>query len=483
MKDYTVNKPKALVPINNKPIIFHLFSKFPDKKYIVIGDYKKDVLESYLHTFAGVKHIVVDTEEKKGTCSGIASALNYIPDGERFMLIWSDLILSDEFSLPEGKENYIGISKDFSCRWSFQNNEFIKESSAVQGVAGLFVFKDKEILKNVPKEGEFVAWLKEQDISFSELPLRKSKEYGLYELVEQPQGGRCRAFNSLRVEGDKIIKEGIDEQGKELAKKEIAWYVKALEYKIEHIPEIYQTEPLVMEKIKGKNVFQYDFTEDEKREVLRNIVQGLCEIHQKETVPTDYFSMRKAYFNKTMERINKVRDLIPFANEQFITVNGRKCRNVLFYQREFERKVEQLSCDEFCFIHGDCTFSNIVIDEKLQAYFIDPRGYFGDTKLYGDPLYDWAKLYYSVVGNYDRFNLKQFTLRIHEGNVELKIESNGWEHMEKFFMELIQEENRFEDIKLIHALIWLSLTTYAWEDYDSICAAFYNGLFYLEECL
>ena len=38
-------------------------------------------------------------------------------------------------------------------------------------------------------------------------------------------------------------------------------------------------------------------------------------------------------------------------------------------------------------------------------------------------------------------------------------------------------------IHLLHAIIWLSLTTYAWEDYDSICGAFYNGLYYLEEAL
>jgi hypothetical protein len=40
-----------------------------------------------------------------------------------------------------------------------------------------------------------------------------------------------------------------------------------------------------------------------------------------------------------------------------------------------------------------------------------------------------------------------------------------------------------DTIKLIHAVIWLSLTTYAWQDYDSICGAFYNGLYYLEEVL
>lgn len=38
-------------------------------------------------------------------------------------------------------------------------------------------------------------------------------------------------------------------------------------------------------------------------------------------------------------------------------------------------------------------------------------------------------------------------------------------------------------MKVLLAIIWFSLTTYAWEDYDSICGAFYNGLWYLEDAL
>ncbi|MBR0061491.1 MAG: NTP transferase domain-containing protein [Selenomonadaceae bacterium] len=52
MERLTRNKPKALVPVNNLPMIFHLFKKFSDKKFIVIGDYKFDVLKKYLYTFA-----------------------------------------------------------------------------------------------------------------------------------------------------------------------------------------------------------------------------------------------------------------------------------------------------------------------------------------------------------------------------------------------------------------------------------------------
>ena len=52
MERLTRNKPKALVPVNNLPMIFHMFKKFSDKKFIVIGDYKFDVLKKYLYIFA-----------------------------------------------------------------------------------------------------------------------------------------------------------------------------------------------------------------------------------------------------------------------------------------------------------------------------------------------------------------------------------------------------------------------------------------------
>ena len=140
-----------------------------------------------------------------------------------------------------------------------------------------------------------------------------------------------------------------------------------------------------------------------------------------------------------------------------------------------------MNCQRFLFIHGDCTFSNLMLREDGTPVLIDPRGYFGYTEIYGDERYDWAKLYYSIVGNYDQFNLKEFRLDIGESEVELQIASNHWEDMEQDFFELTGAD-RYE-IKLLHAVIWLSLTTYAWQDYDSICGAFYNGLYYLEDVL
>ena len=60
LEHLTKNKPKALVPVENLPMLFHLFRMFPEKKFIIISDYHKEVLRKYLGSFADVKYLVVD---------------------------------------------------------------------------------------------------------------------------------------------------------------------------------------------------------------------------------------------------------------------------------------------------------------------------------------------------------------------------------------------------------------------------------------
>lgn len=487
LQHLTCNKPKALVPIENLPMIFHLFKKYPEKKYIVIADYHKEVLHEYLEVFAKVKYQIVDADGT-GTCAGIKEALELLPEDKSFMLVWSDLILPDDFELPieyeglhEPEMNYVGISQTFPCRWSYIDGQFEEKSTYEDGVAGLFLFKNKNELSDVPKTGEFVRWMKETKKKFLKIGLAGTKEFGIINEFKKVNQERCRPFNKMIIKDDLVIKEGIDEQGKKLAIRECAWYEKAKNFGIAVLPKIYETNPLKMEKIHGKNVYEYQISYEEKKNVLIKLIGSLKKLHNYESMPVDTFSMREAYYVKTMKRILSVRDLIPFANEQYITINEKKCRNVFFYKHELEKKVKQIKCDQFKFIHGDCTFSNLMIKENGDPVLIDPRGYFGFTELYGDEQYDWAKLYYSIVGNYDMFNLKKFRLHINENSVNLKIKSNNWEDMEDVFWK--ETGANKETIKLLHAIIWLSLTTYAWQDYDSICGAFYNGLYYLEDIL
>lgn len=484
----TNNKPKALTPVENLPMLFHLFRKYPDKRFVVIADYKKEVLKKYLSCFADVKYQVVEASGT-GTCAGIKQAADLIPEGEPFMLVWSDLILPDDFMLPseyndektKTTNDYMGISVTFPCRWKYEKGQFDEERSAEHGVAGLFLFHENGVVRDVPENGELVRWMQEKKLNFTEISLFGTREFGLLEEYEKLEPVKTRPFNRITVDGNILIKEPTDTQGSGLARRECAWYERAKEKGITGIPEIYGTSPLRMEYIRGRNLYECRLGYSEKRKILESVISLLKTLHASERAEADSFSIKEAYFHKTMRRLFQIRDLVPFAGERYIRINGKNCRNVFFYQERLEKALDHILCKSFSFIHGDCTFSNLMIRDNGEPVLIDPRGYFGYTELLGDERYDWAKLYYSLVGNYDQFNLKQFRLSIGEDEAVLQIQSNGWEMLEKDFFELTGADEH--EIKLLHAVIWLSLTTYAWQDYDSVCGAFYNGLYYLEEVL
>lgn len=324
----TANKPKALVPVDNLPMIFHLFRRFPDKRFIIIGDYKFGVLERYLRAFADVDYQLVNGNGKAGTCAGLSDALALIPEGRPFLLIWCDLILPEGYSLPRGFANYVGISKDFPCRWKYESGQFEEERSTEHGVAGFFVFNDKRDLADVPESGEFVRYLSGKDIAFIEEPLSKTHEYGLLEEWDKLPKRRTRPFNKLLIEGDMVTKVPVDKLGKDLATKEKDWYRKAQSLGFRHIPRVYSFDPLRMELIQGQSLYETgDWSIERKADLLKALISRLKEMHALDKAPLDEESYLDAYYHKTVKRLNKVSNLVPFVGNPTIGVNGRECRN------------------------------------------------------------------------------------------------------------------------------------------------------------
>lgn len=488
MQELTYNKPKALISVNNLPMIMHLFKLFSEHEFIIIGDYKFDVLQSYLSTFASQYNYNLIKAQGDGTISGIKDALSFIPDSEPFIISWCDLVLPEDFKLPADLScNYIGISKEYTCRWSFIDNVCVKEPSSENGIAGFFIFKDKSQLKDVPEEGSFVGkYLSNKGLNFKRLDLFHSKEFGTLEAyLSNKTEAVCRPFNSVEFDimNNLVVKKGITAEGERIGQDEIAWYKKVQDLGYESIPQIIDFTPLTMRIIDGHNVSNLkSLSVDQKKSILSKIITNLRALHSlKNPIPSSDDCVKDVLLTKTLSRLNTVKNLIPFAKHPIITINNKQCKNIFFHLDELEDLIAKYMPSEFKLIHGDCTFSNMMyVNQHDQIILIDPRGSFGQTKYYGDEYYDWAKLYYSVVGNYDQFNRKNFALQINSDHVNLQIDSNNWEDLENYFFELLPNVSR-EKIKLIHCIIWLSLTTYVFDNYDSICAAFYNGTMYFDE--
>ena len=66
LEGLTRNKPKCLVPVNNLPILFYAFKKFPKAEFTIIADYKTDVLEKYLESFGNeYNYKIIKTHKKE----------------------------------------------------------------------------------------------------------------------------------------------------------------------------------------------------------------------------------------------------------------------------------------------------------------------------------------------------------------------------------------------------------------------------------
>ena len=319
LEGLTRNKPKCIVPIENLPIIFYAFKKFPSAEFLIISDYKTDVLKKYLDAFATQYKYEIIKADKKGTASGVREALAGFKEDEQVTILWCDLILSEGFEIPQDKSNFVGISKDFECRWSFIDGKFVKEPSKENGVAGLFVFENKKCLKGIPEDGALVGWLQTQDIKFKELPLYGTKEIGTMIAYSEnnEQSRRWRPFNTMKFEGDIVIKDGINEQGKKIAIDERAWYKFVKEKGYEFIPEIYEYEPLKMKRVQGQNIYDYDcLTVSQKKEILKNIIEALEKLHNLvPAIPADDEDTRINYITKTFDRLSKIKNLVPFADQ------------------------------------------------------------------------------------------------------------------------------------------------------------------------
>ena len=91
MGHLTYNKPKCLISINGITLLQSISRAFPGAILHIIGDYRFDILQSYLKNVdLGFAYTLTKTDEN-GTVAGISNVLELIPENEVFALTWSDL--------------------------------------------------------------------------------------------------------------------------------------------------------------------------------------------------------------------------------------------------------------------------------------------------------------------------------------------------------------------------------------------------------
>ena len=176
----------------------------------------------------------------------------------------------------------------------------------------------------------------------------------------------------------------------------------------------------------------------------------------------DYYAM---YIRKTENRLNTLCASSSFFQKVItdysdLHINGKRYRN--FWQlwpaiKEFARRLGRP--EHHTLIHGDMGFSNILYDVNSRVCrFVDPRGSFGSSGIYGDIKYDVAKLYHSVEGCYDFMTNDLFDITWANDQVTFEVykHEEGAPIKRLFDSIFFQLFNRWE-VRLIEGLLFITM--------------------------
>ena len=184
-----------------------------------------------------------------------------------------------------------------------------------------------------------------------------------------------------------------------------------------------------IEKIKGLTLSNMYLSELLSPKLLEHVMKSIKRIQSVKISDSKKLDIYANYIDKLVNRYENY-DYSKFIESEHIFNCLKEFLDI--YQKENMGK-------RVC-IHGDPVFSNILINQYDKIKFIDMRGKLGsELTIEGDWLYDWAKLYQSLIG-YDEILLNK------EMNLEYK--QNMIHNFENIFTSWYGE-NDLKNLKMI----------------------------------
>tara|TARA_B110000208_G_C11794398_1_gene438922 strand:- start:1164 stop:3068 length:1905 start_codon:yes stop_codon:yes gene_type:complete len=211
-----------------------------------------------------------------------------------------------------------------------------------------------------------------------------------------------RSFNLLETNSIETLKKKSDNLSGEI------FYYKNIPPDIKDIFPLFidydkNNKWYVIEKINGLTASTLYTSELLTTTNLISIMSTINRIHNSNIILNTSDDIYSNYLKKLEKRYTNY-DYSPFENSE----------SVYNYLKTELEKYQNKKLGKQSIIHGDTVFTNIIINEYEKIKLIDMRGDLnGKLTLYGDWLYDWGKLYQSLIG-YDKILLNKKISTIYE---------------------------------------------------------------------
>ena len=150
LETLTRNRPKCLVPVDGKPLLYHTFDAFPGASFTIIVDYRGEVVRRYLDAFPPGVPVRIVEADGDGTCGGIAKAAAGLEQDVPVAVVWCDLLFGGRTAKPEDHPYpQIGTTHGISVSPAITG-----QAEVFSGCSGFLV--PTIYLSACPKNGEFV---------------------------------------------------------------------------------------------------------------------------------------------------------------------------------------------------------------------------------------------------------------------------------------------------------------------------------------
>ena len=430
--------PKLLLPLRDEgSILMHDIKTFEGVAdvTVVINEMYYDMTKEYVanNNLEG-KVKILEATNQNGSANTLKEVAEDLPDKDTFV-VWSDLLFGSDLveevvkKLEEDKSRYCIFTREGDYRCGvMQDQEGKLQYKDLHNVPGMYYYRvkpsfsyneklhpDFDLFDYIMSLGNHLGSSSAISLESPVVEFRDKAAYKrCFDAERLKPKAKTRFFNEITEENGVLTKKCINPAFDHLIENEIDWYSRAKKNGVKCIPKIYETSKedhfIKMEHLAGY-IPMYDFikrfldTPEKRKSFFKKYFETVENLHDTEVKEVFKGDIDQdceiEFFKKVVDRCDKIQHMI-------VRYDKEKMKSLLQKGTDIIIKSfidTNLPWGKYCFTHGDLNGSNAMVrpeDEDIKL--IDPRGYFGLTRMIGLKEYDFAKILYCCYG-YDDFNL------------------------------------------------------------------------------
>ena len=502
--DFSKNLNKALVSVDNKPVISHVIEKFPKNIEIVIAlGHKGALIKDYInlaHPDRRFTFVEVDNYCDPG--AGLGYSILQCKDFLQcpFIFCTNDSLVLEE--IPEPSMNWMGFAETHDdnqyrtikvdgakIRELLEKNEDSTPYTYI-GLSGIHNYKEfwdqmvsgvnygsimigesyglRHLIKTSDVKAKRFTWFDTGNIE----ELERTREYfkkddGL-EILEKPS-------EAIWFTNDKVIKYSAD---REFIRKRI----ERSQILSGYVPEVVD---------KKENMYSYKMIKGDTISKLLTVplfldflkfIEGFW---TRPTLPSGAYDdfeqgCMSFYKDKTYKRVKQYFDRFQ-QDDSSEFINGMHVPKL----HDLLDKVDwsYMADGRPSRYHGDLHFENILVSENADFILLDWRQEFADSLEHGDLYYDLAKLLHGMIVSHELVNKEMFVIEKKANVIKFDIlRKNIMVECEREFESFIINNNYdIRKVRILTALVFLNIAALHHYPYSEFL--FYLGKYQLNNLL